>query len=139
MTPAEFVECFVREKDALVRSYMRDRDTDVATKIARLGLPPAKAKILQDVIDAVLTDAFYTVLLALDGEASLGGIQATYSLRDESGNELTNGELEGPAWDQFHGPKAGGGLHGKSSHAQRGKRRGRPTRSIWTPPVKRKE
>src|SRR5262245_7607717 len=129
MTPAKFVDCFVREKDALVRSYMHDRDTDVAAKIARLGLSPAKAKILQDVIDGVLTDAFYTVLLALDGEASLGGIQETYSLRDESGNELANGELEGPAWERFHGPKAGGELRGKSSRAERDKRRGRPTKS----------
>jgi hypothetical protein len=33
----------------------------------------------------------------------LGGEQVTYSLRDEDGNELTGGEIEASAWEQFHG------------------------------------
>jgi hypothetical protein len=56
------------------------------------------------VLDGVLTDAFYTVLLALDGAASLGGRQVTYSLRDEGGREPTgSGEIEAAAWERFHG------------------------------------
>src|SRR5262245_11467919 len=103
MTSEEFVDCFFREKNALVRSYLHDANTAVGARIDTLGLPPAKATILTDIIDAVLTDAFYTVLLALDGEASLGGVQETYSVRDESGMELAGGHLEGPAWERFHG------------------------------------
>jgi hypothetical protein len=40
----------------------------------------------------------------LDGEASLGGKQSQFTLRDESGTELS-GHLEGEAWRQFHGGK----------------------------------
>lgn len=49
-----------------------------------------------------LTDVFYTMLLALDGEASLGGKQETYRLTDSGGN-LTSGqgELEAAAWQYF--------------------------------------
>jgi hypothetical protein len=96
----------VQEKDYMVHLYMSAQDTAVASNIAKLGLPPAKRKVLRAVIDGILTDAFYTVLLALDGEASLGGTQMPYSLRDESGKELAGGDLEGPAWEQFHGPRS---------------------------------
>lgn len=41
-------------------------------------------------------------MLALDGEASLGGIQMMYKLFDEDGNELTgSGNIESGAFKQF--------------------------------------
>ena len=37
----------------------------------------------------------YTILLGLDGEASIGGIQQSYKIVDESGCEISNcGEIE---------------------------------------------
>ncbi|WP_181858425.1 hypothetical protein [Winogradskyella arenosi] len=47
-----------------------------------------------------MTDVFYTILLGLDGCASIGGIQETYELKDENGNQL-NGEIEGYAYEYF--------------------------------------
>jgi hypothetical protein len=104
MTPRQFVRCFVRQKDQMVHDYMSDTDgkeTEVALRIAELRLPASKRKIVRALIDTLLTDAFYTVLFALEGEASLGGTQEMYSVRDESGKELAGGQLEGPAWELF--------------------------------------
>jgi hypothetical protein len=106
MTPKQFVACFAREKDELVRLYMDGRDAEGAALVAALELPPAKAAKCRAILDSLLTDAFYTVLLALDGAASLGGKQEAYSVRDEKGHELAGGELEGHAWERFHGAAA---------------------------------
>jgi hypothetical protein len=128
MTPAELVQCFVREKNGLLRAYMDQRDTAVALAVARLNLLPDKVAVLETIVDGVLTDAFYTTLLALDGEASLGGVQQMYSLRDEAGNELANGQLEGPAWEHFHGPEAAGSPSSQAGEGPAGKPPGRRTR-----------
>ncbi len=52
-----------------------------------------------------LTDTFYTILLGLDGSASLGGIQQSYHIRDERGDVVCTGDgaIEGLAYTHFHG------------------------------------
>ena len=52
----------------------------------------------------MLTDVFYTLLLGLDGAASLGGVQAAYRILTAEGLEVSagDGELEAEAWKQFH-------------------------------------
>ena len=102
MTPAQFVGLFANEKRDMLRSYLSGPDTAVGAQIKAMDLTTKEVKALTAVLDGVLTDAFYTVLLALDGAASLGGKQVTYSLRDEDGNELTGGEIEAAAWERFH-------------------------------------
>lgn len=94
MTPAQFVGLFVREKRDLLRSYLGAEETAVGAQIEAMKLSPAQRKALGAVPDGVLTDAFYTVLLALDGAATLGGKQVSYSLRDEDGRDLTGGDIE---------------------------------------------
>lgn len=103
MTPAQFVGLFVKEKRELLSSYLTDSDSAIAAQIKELDLSPKDRRTLKAILDGILTDAFYTVLLALDGAGSLGGKQATYSLRDEKGHELTGGEIEAAAWERFHG------------------------------------
>jgi hypothetical protein len=104
MTPAQFVGLFAKEKRDLLKSYLSGSDTDVGARIKAMDLTAKERKALTAVLDGVLTDAFYTVLLALDGAASLGGKQVSYSLRDEDGNDLTGGgEIEAAAWERFHG------------------------------------
>ncbi len=103
MTPGQFVGLFAKEKRDMLESYLKGTDTAVAALIKAMNLSARELKALRAVLDGVLTDAFHTVLLALDGAASLGGEQVTYSLRDEDGNELTGGEIEASAWEQFHG------------------------------------
>ena len=101
MTPREFVDGFAREKRSLLELYLKGPDTEVARKIAELALPPEKQHILVEIIDGALTDAFYSILLGLDGAASIGGRQVDYQLRDEEGAVLTDGEIEAHAWEAF--------------------------------------
>lgn len=86
MTPAQFVGLFAKEKRDMLGSYLSDQETAVGAQIKAMNLPAKELKALRAVLDGVLTDAFYTVLLALDGAAPLGGKQVAYSLRDEEGN-----------------------------------------------------
>jgi hypothetical protein len=59
---------------------------------------------MREVLDAALTDTMYSLLLGLDGAASIGGDQQAYKIQDEDGNLLsTCGELEAAAHKVFHG------------------------------------
>ncbi|MFD2218217.1 hypothetical protein ACFSJX_05300 [Hymenobacter bucti] len=49
----------------------------------------------------MLTNAFYSTLLGLEGSASIGGTQIRYELRDPAGNSLNDGDLGGYAWQYF--------------------------------------
>ena len=107
MTPEEFVHCFVAEKEYLLQTYFaRERETAVGIKLGELGLDEERMLAVREILDGVLTDAFYTVLLAIDGEASLGGKQVRYTLLDDEGTELTGGEIEVAAWEAFVGDEA---------------------------------
>ena len=104
MSPEEFTNCVAKEKDDLLAMCMNpDSGSAVAAEIAALGLTPDKSTALKKVLNEVLTDAYYSFLMALDGAGSLGEQQRDFELRDEDGTLLTKGELEGPAWEAFHG------------------------------------
>ena len=46
---------------------------------------------------------FYSILLGLDGEHSIGNIQQTYKIYDEEGSLISDcGELEASAYEYFH-------------------------------------
>lgn len=103
MNPEEFVKNVFKEKEYLVRTYSASNgQTHVNTLIETLDLTAKQKKILIKAIDAALTDGFYTLLLGLDGAASIGEKQEMYKLTDEQGNELTGGEIEAFAWEYFH-------------------------------------
>jgi hypothetical protein len=71
-----------------------------------MQLAPAQRAVLREVLDGVLTDTLYTVLLGLDGAASLGGEQRAYVLTDEDGTLLTrDGAIEAAAYECFHGER----------------------------------
>lgn len=104
MTPEEFVACVVREKEDLLSQYFDpDSELAVASQIASLNLSVEQLKVLRIIMDGALTDAFYTLLVGLDGEASIGDVQSVYELRAAAGTLLTGGELEGAASEQFGG------------------------------------
>ena len=102
MTPENFVALWKSEKASMLQMFTDQSGTTAAAqKIQAMQLTPDQLKKLGAVLDTVLTDAMYTLLLALDGEASIGGVQQIYELKSEDGTVLT-GELEAEAWKQFH-------------------------------------
>jgi hypothetical protein len=106
MTPQKFAACVAQEKKDMLSMYFDpESGAAVATQIAALGLSDGQAMALREILEGSLTDAFYTLLLGLDGAGAIGGIQADYELRAEDGTLLTGGELEAEAWEQFHGDK----------------------------------
>ncbi len=109
MTAKEFVACWRQEMDDLVEAYMAgaissSNSLEVAQQIVSLQLNPDQMGIMKKIIEGIITDAYYTVLLGLDGCASIGGIQQTYRIYDETDTLISEcGDLEGEAWEQFHG------------------------------------
>lgn len=50
-----------------------------------------------------MTDTFYTILLGLDGSASIGDSQESFKIFDEDNNLISgSGDLEGFAYEYFH-------------------------------------
>ena len=102
MTPEEFVQCFRREEDQLLATYLdRASDSPVSAALSALAdrLPEQR-----EIIDNILTDVFYHILLSLDGCASMGDIQQTYTIKDEDGAIVCDGsgDIEALAYRYFH-------------------------------------
>jgi hypothetical protein len=102
MTTEEFVKAFYTEKQSFLKEYISENSlTEVGQLIKSLNLNNEQNEIMKKVLDSSLTDIFYSILLGLDGCASIGGIQEMYDLKDENGNQLS-GEIEGYAYEYFH-------------------------------------
>jgi hypothetical protein len=102
MTPEEFVKGFHLEKEALLGLYFSSNPTtQVGETIRSLNLSKDQATKLKSILDGALTDMCYTILLGLDGEAQIGGVQEMYKIYDESDNELTGGEIESYTCEYF--------------------------------------
>lgn len=104
MDAKEFVKMFHIEKQELLKQYFNvENNTDVYSKINALNLTNEQTLQIRTIIDTVLSDVMYTILLGLDGEASIGNIQQTYKLYDEKGNLISDcGEIEQYAYEIFH-------------------------------------
>lgn len=105
MNAEEFVTCWKKEKEDLLKGYLdKSEESYVSQKIKSLKLNLNQEVVMKEIIDGILTDTFYTLLLGLDGEASIGGVQQTYKIYDEDGNLISDcGEIEEEAYEQFHG------------------------------------
>ncbi len=58
---------------------------------------------MDSLVDVILTDTFYTLLLGLDGSASIGDSQEAYRILDEQGELVSDcGDLEAEAYEHFH-------------------------------------
>ncbi|MES2596825.1 MAG: hypothetical protein V4662_15890 [Verrucomicrobiota bacterium] len=103
MTPEQFVDCFAKERTDLLSSYLTpDSGSPVATDIAALRLSDEQAGVMRRIVDGILTDSLYTVLLGLDGAASIGGRQEMFDLRAEDGTRLSgSGILEALAYERL--------------------------------------
>ena len=99
-----FAEACREERDLMLASYADvSSGSAVAEVLAAANLSPDQKSRIVTALDTALTDAFYTVLLALDGSASLGDTQQSFVLADSAGNIIANGDgrLEAAAWEAF--------------------------------------
>lgn len=105
MTPQEFVQLWCAEKESLLSAFLdADSSSAVSVGVAGLRLSPEQMEGLREVLGSVLTDTMYTLLLGLDGCASIGGRQESYQLRTATGEQLSgDGRLEESAWHVFYG------------------------------------
>lgn len=106
ITPEAFVQEFKDLKEHLLAGYFSPGSG--ISRIAPLqqaGLTEAQIAVAREVVSGALTDALYTVLLGLEGSASIHQHQILYKLFDEQSNELT-GHIESIAWEKFHGEDA---------------------------------
>ena len=99
MTSDEFAKNFYLEKLNILKSCFEEQPqypSTVNAKIKEMGLSNTQQEQLKDVIDTLLTDVLYSILLGLDGESSIGNTQHTYNLISHCG------ELEASAYEYFH-------------------------------------
>ena len=103
MTGEEFVRLCFEEKESILSEYCDpETESTVGAMVRELVSAGADQETLHKLLDLVLTENWYRMLLTLDGSASLGGEQITYEVRDEDGNILNEcGELEAAAWEVF--------------------------------------
>ena len=109
MTSDEFAKNFYIEKLNILKSCFEEQPqypSAVNTKIKEMTLDSTQQEQLKIVIDTLLTDVFYSILLGLEGENPIGNTQQTYKIYDEEGNLISDcGELEASAYQYFHGGK----------------------------------
>ena len=105
MNAEQFVSHWLELKAELIEAFLGESSqTEVATQVQRMGLTPEQNGLLLRAVDGMLRDTMYTLLLGLDGAASIGSNQQPYTITDEEGNVISkSGELEAEAWRQFHG------------------------------------
>ena len=109
MTSDEFAKNFYLEKLNILKSYFEEQPqypSVVNAKIKEMVFSYTQQEQLKHVIDTLLTDEFYSILVRLDGENPIGNTQQTYKIYDEEGNLISNcGELEASAYEYFHESK----------------------------------
>ena len=106
MTSDEFAKNFYLEKLNFLKSCFEEHPkhpSAVNAKIKEMALDSTQQEQLKNVVNTLLTDVFYSILLGLDGKHSIGDIQQTYKIYDEEGNLISDcGELEASAYEYFH-------------------------------------
>ena len=105
MTSLEFALLWRAEREHLLAAFLDpDSQSSVTEIVSGLGLSPEQARGVREMLGQALTDTMYTLLLGLDGAASIGGRQESYRLFTEGGDQLSGaGRLEEAAWKVFHG------------------------------------
>jgi hypothetical protein len=104
MNARTFVNCWKKERDTALDLYTSGKEvTAVSELIKEMQLTPAQSEKMGAVLDTVLTDAYYSLLIGLSGGGSIGGIQQSYKILDEDGNTIDeDDEIESEAWEAFH-------------------------------------
>lgn len=94
MNAEEFVNNCYKEKQEMLKIYFdEEKETQVGNQIKSIvskGIPNGEVK---ELVDSVMNEVFYTILLGLDGETSLGDVQMQYKVYDENDNLLDGRKL----------------------------------------------
>jgi hypothetical protein len=102
-----FAKACKRERDSMLKLYSTPGDTTaVSAHLHQARLTETQLGLVLLALDCALTDAFYSMLLALDGAVSLDGEQQSYVLLDLNGEIVSDGtgDLEAYAYEAFHSP-----------------------------------
>lgn len=93
MATQEFIRACKEERDTLIAVFSDPTAGSVVGQhIDAAQLSADQRREVIAALDAALADTFYTLLMGLAGEASLGGQQQTYCLSDENGRPITPSE-----------------------------------------------
>jgi hypothetical protein len=104
MTSEDFVRSFKSQKNEMLALYFSEHSGAVGAHIRSMRLSAEQTGIMQKLLDQALTDAFYSVLLALDGCARLGDAeQQSFLIEAEDGSLVCHGDgvVEGLAYKHF--------------------------------------
>ena len=100
MTAEEFVNNCYKEKQEMLKIYFdAQKETQVGNQIRSIISKGISNDEIKKLLDSVMNEVFYTILLGLDGETSLGDVQIQYKLYDEDDNLLEG--IESYAYDEF--------------------------------------
>lgn len=105
MSTKDFVSNWKAEKENYLCNLFAGDTGLSAQQLAGMKLSEEQTHQMWRLLDAISTDLLYTVLLGLDGSATIGnGAQQSYRVQDEDGNLVfESGDLEAEAFEQFHG------------------------------------
>lgn len=100
MNAEEFVKNCHKEKQEMLKVYFdKEKETQVGNQIKNIISKGISNDEVKELINSVMNEVFYTMLLGLEGEASLGDVQMQYKVYDEDDNLLEG--IEGYAYDAF--------------------------------------
>lgn len=100
MTAEEFVNNCYKEKQEMLKIYFdKEKETQIGNQIKSIVSKGISNDEVKELVDSVMNEVFYTILLGLDGETSLGDIQIQYKIYDENDNLLEG--IESYAYDAF--------------------------------------
>lgn len=103
MTGEQFVKLCFAEKESTLKEYFDENtSTKVGERLRSLISDGTSRNDLYEVVSLILNETYYSLLMALDGEAPLGGTQMCYKVFDEEQNILNEcGEIETAAFGYF--------------------------------------
>ena len=100
MTGEEFVNNCHREKQEMLKIYFdKEKETPVGNQIKNISSKGVSDDEVKKLVDSVMNEVLYTILLGLDGETSLGDVQMQYKVYDENDNLIE--DIGGCAYDTF--------------------------------------
>ena len=101
-----FVRRCVKDKDWYIDKCFRENNEELLYSgklIQKMNLNSEQMKLCKDLVNNILTDNYMTILYALEGAGTLGGLQRMYKLIDEKGQLITDGDLAAYAYQYFQG------------------------------------